>query len=194
MAAFLALWSVVLLLGLLVLGTLRRVAPLLERAESQLAASAGAAGRLGLEPGVPVPEFEVATVEGATLRDADLRGKASIVLFTRRGCPACGQLIDQLKGGEAARLGIQLVVVAEEESLAAELASAEAVTAIAQPDRSLADAFQTNATPHAFAVGASGVIAASGFPNSIEQLEVLTELVREGGDASTDARSTVLTT
>jgi len=193
-AAFLALWVVVLLLGLLVLGTLRRIAPLLERAESHLAASSGAAGRLGLEPGVPVPKFQVATVEGATVTDADLRGKTSIVLFIRRGCPACAPLIDQLKGGEAAKLGIQLVVAAEEESLAEELASAEAVTAIAQPDRSLANAFQTNATPHAFAVATSGVVAESGFPNSVEQLEVLAALVREGGDVSTEGLSTVLTT
>lgn len=192
--AFLALWVVVLLLGLLVLGTLRRIAPLLERAESHLAASSGAAGRLGLEPGTPVPKFEVATVEGASLTDADLRGEASIVLFIRRGCPACARLIDQLKAGEAGKLGIRLLVVAEEESLAEELASAEAVTAIAQPDRSLATAFQTNATPHAFAVAASGLIAESSFPNSVEQLEVLAELVREGGDVSTEALRTVLTT
>jgi hypothetical protein len=178
---------------LLVLGTLRRISLVLERAESHLAASSAAVGSAGLEPGTPVPKFEVATVEGATLTDADLRGKASIVLFIRRGCPACAQLIDQLKDGEAAKLGIPLVVAAEEESLAEELANAEAVAVISQADRSLPKAFRSNATPHAFAVAASGVVAESGFPNSVEQLEVLAELVREGGDVSRERHRTVLT-
>jgi peroxiredoxin len=193
-AAFLVLAVLVALLGLLVLGTLRRISLVLERAESHLAATSGAVGPGGLEPGSPLPRFEVATVEGATLTDADLRGKASIFVFVRRGCPACLPLIDQLKGGEAARLGLQLVAVAEEEALADELASAAGVTAIPQPDRSLASAFQTTATPHAFAITASGLIAESGFPNSVEQLEVLAELVREGGDVSRERHSTVLTT
>lgn len=178
--AFLALWAVVLIEGMLVLGTFRRVAVVLEAAEGRLR-ELPAPGPGGLPIGAAVPPFAASTANGSAFSDADLRGKISLVLFLSSGCPPCGVLADELSDAEAIP-GTRLLVVLNDRSECLELGLSSALPIAYQRNGEVSRAFQTTATPHAFLVDSRGVILASGTPNSRKALRDLVEESLEGGD------------
>lgn len=182
-AAFLALAGLTVLIGLLVLGTLRRVAPLLERTEARLAELAPDMTPRGLALGESVPPFEAHRHDGGTFSDADLHGRESLVLFLGVACRACERLIDDLERGRVPELGAALVVVTESAEQARRLATEEGVAVVVQRERELSRAFESNVTPHAFVVDAAGAIRGRGTPNDWERLQQLAADAKRGGAA-----------
>lgn len=186
--SFAALWVVVVVVGFLVLGMLRRIAPLLERAEETFQATLSTSFG-GLAVGAKVPSFEARTVSGESFTDADLLGGRSVVLFLGSSCRACESFVEDLGTGHIPRLGARLVVVAEDRDSASELARATDVTVLIDHDRVLAETFDTRLVPRAFVVDGRGSVLAEGRPNEWNQLE---RLIAEGGGLDSETTAAVL--
>jgi len=176
-AAFLALWLLVLALALLQLGLLRRIAPVLEAAERQL--HGGAVALSGLPAGAPLPDFAVETRDGEVVRASSLRGQETIWLLASPGCAPCEALAAELRDAGEPALGVPLVAVAD--ASGAGLRLPPGVVTLFQRDRAAAVALQADATPHAVAVDGDGVVVATTTPNTLDDLQALAALLT-GGD------------
>lgn len=181
-AAFIALWLFVVLLALLVLGTLRRLAPLIEEAGTALswAAKSGRGG--GIPVGREVPSFTVATLEGDVLSDRDLSRTPSILLFIGHSCRACERLVTDLEAGSTPDLGAQLVVATEDSQFARSIPPRPDIAVVADGSRTLARVFENDRTPQAFVIGEDGRVIQSGSPNDWDGLRNLIENAMKGGD------------
>lgn len=190
--AFIVLCGVVLLLGLIVLGTLRRLAPLIEQAEASLAAAAERAAPRALPAGASVPPFAAETLDGATFSELDLRGSRTVVLFVGAACAACERLVDALENGYAPHLDARLVTVTESAEEARRFARSAHVTVVVDEERSIAAAFESEIVPHAFVVD-EGTVLTSGRPNDWDGVKALLMSTEKGGDHQADAAKKVLT-
>lgn len=185
-AAFVALWILVLILGLLVLGTLRRLVPLMERFEANVSSGAASPSPGGLSPGTVVPPFRAQEVGGDEFTDADLRGSRTIVLFLGSSCRACERFVRDLVKGRVPALEARLVAVSDDLGAARQLARSEDVTVLVEERRSLARVFESHATPHAFVVGEDGTVLASGTPNDWKRLSDLVARAEKGGGRTSE--------
>lgn len=169
----------VVIQGIAVVGILRRVSVVLEQAEDVLRSAGKGPG--GLEPGAELPEFEGLLIDGSQFTETMLVGRASVILFMSRNCPACQALVGDLQGRDTSLLREHVVVVVGDSEYAAALADATALTVVTQHERSIAERFESKATPQAFAIAPDGVIVGKGIPNRFESLRQLVLLAR-GGD------------
>lgn len=181
--AFVALWVLVLVIGLLVLGTLRRIVPTLERLESYIPPISADALPRGLSAGAAVPEFEAERAGGGRFAISDLRGSPAFVLFLSEECRPCARFVRDLAKNRVPDLAAKLVVVVESDSLAEQVARAEGAVVLVQRERELADAFDSNVTPHAFVLDADAVVLASGTPNDWTRLRHLADAAAKGGES-----------
>lgn len=183
-AAFIVLAAFAALLGLLVLGLLRQAVPLIEQAQIALKAVQTRLATNGLPVGMEVPAFRGQTLSGALFTERDLRGVRSVVLFVSSGCHGCAHLISDLAVGHVPELDARLIVVADESEIA-QIASAElaGVTILAQRNRSIADVFESNRTPHAFAIDGHAIVRAAGSPNDWRAVRALLAAGAKGGES-----------
>jgi hypothetical protein len=185
LAAFVALWVLVTFIGLVVLGTLRRVTPLIEAAEAA-ATSATTASLGGLLVGSRVPAFTAETVDRQVFTEMRLETGRSGVLFLSRSCDACERLADDLARGEVPPdLGVPLIVVSDEATSASEFSRSVDVTVLVDERRVVADAFDVRIVPRAFVVGERRLVLAAGRPNDWDGLRSLISTA-EGGDRLAD--------
>jgi len=187
-AALVTLWMVVMVVGLLVLGTLRRVTPVLERAEESFQASLSASFG-GLEIGSSVPVFGVSSMGGGSFTDADLLGKKTVVLFLGPSCQACERLLADLEASRLPDIDAELVVVTDDAESAPALARAADVTVVFDDNRQLARVFDARLVPRAFVVDARGTVLAEGRPNEWKELQ---RLVTGGGGRHSDITAATL--
>ncbi len=177
--AFVLLWAIVLLLSLFLIGFFRRVSNVLEQAEARLsAASTGAVGS-GLGPDSIVGDFEAVDAAGRQVHGhASLKGRR-IYVFLSVDCEPCHTLVDDIRkrGLHSDTAGI--VVVLDDAPEARSLELPEALFVIYQQDQSVARAFETMTTPHAFAVDESGVVVDVAVPNTADQLDRLARSLDE---------------
>ena len=174
--AFLALWAVVLVLAVLVLGLLRRIGPVLERAERAIRMSDALAHVDGLPPGATVPGFEVVDPGGRRLAFVDAGPGDRVVLFVDADCPACSGLADAL----AAEPGIAqqpIVVVSGKATPVGHYArlAAAGLPVFGQPDGAASAAFQQQAFPYAVALSATRTVVAALIPGSPADLMKLAD-------------------
>jgi peroxiredoxin len=172
-AAFIALWAFVVVLALLVLGTLRRIVPVIERSEEVIASAAKRLAIGGLPPGTTVPPFTGDEIGGAKFTELDLRGSTTIVLFLGSGCRACEHLVRDLELKQAPEVGARLVVVSGSPAEARLLASSADVTVLVDEERELARAFESAVAPHAFVIDEYGVVVSSGVPSDWNDVQHL---------------------
>ena len=188
--AFAALSSLVALIGLLVLGTLRRITPLLEQAEESFqAASRASLG--GLSVGSNVPPFESFDVHGTSFSREDLLGRTSFVLFLGTTCEACERFVVDLQAGRLPSLGAPLIVVPEDPESARGLARARDVLVLLDEHRAVARAFDVRIVPQAFVVDEHGGVLAAGRANDWSDLREL--LAARGGGRDNDRAAATLT-
>lgn len=181
--AFVALWLLVVVIGLLVLGALRRIVPILERLESYTPPVSVDALPRGLPRGTRIPEFEAERAGGGQFGTSDLRGSPSFVLFLSEECRPCARFIRDLARDRVPELGGKLVVVADNASLAHQFAPAQGLTVLVQRDREIADVFESNVTPHAFALDADAMVLGGGTPNDWTRLRHLGQPAAKGGES-----------
>lgn len=179
MAAFATLWAVALFTLSIVLGGLRRISPVLERAEQQLAAASSASAG-GLPPGTRVPVFSARNADGSVFAEGNLRN--AVLVFLSGGCPPCRVLAQDIaREYPPSALQHEIVVVLSGRDELDELQLPSGVRTIYQTNRSVARAFDTAATPHVFVIE-GGKITARGTPNSVAGILALTNQRNGGGD------------
>ena len=162
----------VVVLTVVVLGLLRQVTPVLERA----ADAAGGTGRpLGPEPGHPLPHFVADGTDGA-VSDAQLRGRPAVLLFLTSGCAPCQVLAEEMRGSDLARLTDRLVVVTGPDG-AQRLGIPADVRVLIEHDRQVSDRLSVDGTPFAIAVDPDGIVQAASVPNTIGQLHEIAAAV-----------------
>jgi hypothetical protein len=178
-AAFVALWLLVLVLAFLLLGVLRRILPVLEEAERH--GHGGPLGLGGLPAGTPLPDFEVETEAGDPLRAGDLRNRQAVWLLASAGCAPCEALAAELRQAGEPALDVPLVAVSDASEPGRTLGFPAWVTRLYQRGGAAADALRTDATPHAVAVDGHGVVVATITPNTLDDLRALARRLTEGG-------------
>jgi thiol-disulfide isomerase/thioredoxin len=185
--AYFVLAGAVVTLALLVLGSMRRIAFVLERAESRLSAGTSVSPG-GLAPGAPVPAAAAQRADGSPFDTGELAGRRTIVLFLSSSCTPCEALARELERGEELdAIAAELVVVVPDAE-AAETLGLERVPVVFQPDHALARAFETTTTPHGFLVDASKTVVASATPNTLRDLRMLAGRHATSGGSVRDRR------
>jgi thiol-disulfide isomerase/thioredoxin len=173
---FVALWGVTLLTATIVLGLLRRVSTVLEAAERRLADSTVGPGAGGAAPGTRIEHFE-ARLDGASVSSDELF--PGVFVFMSTGCEPCRGLAKSLaKVGE--RVGrIPVYVVFEDTPAVRDFPIPPNVRVLYQQRRVVSDAFDTIATPQAFAVSEEATIVERRIPGSADDIRELARLCDE---------------
>lgn len=185
-AAVVLLWMVVLLLAVVVLGTLRRIAAVLERAEARVGGSLDALVG-GAEPGTVLPPFTLVTSTGEEIDSTELAGSTALFLIVEPHCQPCQTLAAQLRS-EPAVDGVPLYVVNRSHPGRDALAFPEDVTLLYDPDGAAAiQAFESTATPQAFVVD-TGVVVERSIPNTLQDLRDLVAAAKGEGVRSEPTR------
>jgi hypothetical protein len=186
-AAFVVLWLLVLALAFLHLGVLRRILPVLEAAERH--GHGARFGLGGLPAGTPLPDFEVETEAGDPVHTRDLRNRQAVWLLASPGCEPCEALAAELREAGEPALGVPLLAISDVSETELTLGLPPGVTTLYQRQGAAADALRTDATPHALAVDARGVVVATTTPNTLDDLRALARRLTEEGDAPPQAPS-----
>ena len=93
LVSYFVLWGLVVVLGFLLLGTLRALALQGWRLDQLEATMPSGVGRSGLKPGRKAPDFTLTSVEGSEVSLGDYRGRKVLVVFVQPGCgPGAGLL------------------------------------------------------------------------------------------------------
>ena len=131
--------------------------------------------------GDPVPEFSVRTLDGATVTDASLAGKAIIVNFWNTWCIPCQDELPALKEfyrrhAEDPDFAMVGIVRDDTESAVRPYVRVQGMdwTIVLDPGAAAALAFGTRGQPETFAITPDGVIAAAQLgPASVRDLETM---------------------
>lgn len=180
-ALFVALWLVVLLLVVLVLGLIRRVAVL----EAGLAWDQREPGYVGGPPvGAPAPSV-AACRELASAPDT---GDGRVVLFLTSSCGVCRRLAGELRTedrtattSEWSARDFELVLVTDPNGRDA-YADLDADAMVVQTTGELSRAWSVPGTPFAVAMDRDGVVRASGFAGTRAKLDELRRALPASAD------------
>ncbi|HLK02474.1 MAG TPA: hypothetical protein VKU39_21550 [Streptosporangiaceae bacterium] len=155
-------------LAVVVLGLLRQVTPVLERA-----ASASGQPQLSMGPakGSPLPDFTAAGAHGA-VTGTHLRGRSAVLLFLAPGCGPCQDLAYEMRSADLGHLAGQLVIITGPDDAQA-LGIPAHLLVLTEHDRQVSDALSVNGTPFAIAVDPDGIVRDTRVPNTITQLQDL---------------------
>jgi hypothetical protein len=156
-----------LLLGGLVLGLLRRIVLVLDRAEARLREPLHVQPP-GLAIGSTLPPFQGYDVEGNPFDQTELFGQPCLVVFLSPDCQPCRALAAELQAIEQGMPAIFAVISDSPEGRA--FAGRLSVAIIYQADHEISYAFGTNATPHVFAIDERGVVVGAGTANDVRGL------------------------
>lgn len=175
--AFMMLWLLVIVLSVIVLGLLRRVAPLLVQLDYSLRRFGPDLEVRGLSAGEKVPTFEILDNKGKRVRLGDSLLLPAVFLFVDSGCEPCQQLTKELEEQASVFIGTRLYVVAENSSGYERLQN-RGLTVLEQDRGQASIAFQQTAFPQAFAVDGERQIVASAVTDSLDDIK---RLIREVG-------------
>ena len=174
--AFVLLWLTLLVVAVVLLGLLRRIVPVLERAEQRI--GQGGPLDLGLSPGSTVGSFPVSRVDGEPATFPELLDTTSIALLLEASCEPCRHLLAGLPESDDATVEIPLKVLLEDTAEARELVDGVPVDVLYVRDRAAARAFQTSATPHAFTVEPGGLVLEKRVPSGVGDLRAMADVQR----------------
>jgi thiol-disulfide isomerase/thioredoxin len=180
-AAFVVLWIGFLALAVILLGLLRRMSPILERAEAQL----GVHGSRGSFGGAPVASavapFQLVDAKGRTALSRESVEEPTLLLFVAPGCGPCEQILGGLDGVGERYEGVIFHVVVEEGKGSVE--APPGVSLLYERNHAASAAFQTIVTPHAFVVDHGGLVLDQRIPGSAEDLRQMALRQRGGGES-----------
>jgi methylamine dehydrogenase accessory protein MauD len=162
--ANLALWAVVLFLGVLLLGALRAVALLRWQVAQLEATMPTRVGRNGLRPGKKAPEFTLPCTPTGEVTMQHYAGRKLLLAFMQPGCGPCHGIVPELN---------RLHDVGEVQVLVIHNGTAEAVRHWIKQNRpqfpvavqdhfGLSKRYGVFATPFAFLIDERGVISSRG--------------------------------
>jgi methylamine dehydrogenase accessory protein MauD len=200
LVAIFVLWTVVLFLCFLLLGTLRSLGLLSWRLEQLEATMPKRLGRDGLKPGKKAPDFTLPNTEGKEVALHDFAGCKVLLVFTQSGCSPCKMIVPELN--QLARVGRianpshpQVLVINNGDPAATRKWSAEVgarFPVLSQEKFSTSKKYEVFATPFAFLIDEKGVIASKGIINSRQHIRYVLSGKRVGesnghAEAETDA-------
>jgi thiol-disulfide isomerase/thioredoxin len=184
-AGFVALWIGFLALATIVLGLLRRMSPIIERAEAQLGVHGGKGGFGGAPVASAVAPFQLVDSSGRTALSRESVEEPTLLLFVAPGCQPCEQILHGLDGVGERYEGVPFHVVMEE---GGEVEAPPGVSLLYERGHAASAAFQTIATPHAFVVDHGGLVLDQRIPGSADDLRQMA-LRQRGGGESTDGHA-----
>lgn len=169
-ASYAALWALVVLQGLIALGSVRAIYRL--------------GGGVGLDTlplsearraGEPVPEFAALDLDGRLIDEHALTGHRSALLFVSPDCSSCSATLNELGALMLKVDGRVIVVCRAGRTECRRLAEKYGidVPVVVDEDRSLSEVFGVSFTPTAVLVGSSGVVDTYGHPLRGDDLERL---------------------
>jgi methylamine dehydrogenase accessory protein MauD len=166
------LWAVVLVLGFLLLGTLRALGLLTWQLEQLQMTAPSRLGRDGLKVGKKAPDFTLPSVMDGERSLHDFAGRPVLLVFTQSGCGPCRTVVPELNRvhdqGEH-----QVIVVNNGDPEATCKWAAEAgarCLVLAQEKFALSKRYQVFATPFAFLIDGKGMITSKGTVGSRQHL------------------------
>jgi hypothetical protein len=180
LVAFTLLWAFVILVAFVLVGALRRVTNVLEKAETQLAAEGSGVGVMTV-----VPEFELYRRDGTTISSAELVVEPTIVLFMESSCRPCKQLAVDLDGFDDKVDEVPFVVVLDDTQPAREFPISPGVRVLYERGHAVSDLFQSVVTPQAFVLDVGGVVLDRKRPRDYSALRQMAWWQREGGAPKT---------
>src|SRR5262245_9075615 len=168
----LVLWLLVLLLGFLLLGTLRALGLLSWRLEQLEATTPSRLGRDGLKVGKKAPDFTLPSVANGELALHDFAGRPVLLVFTQSGCGPCKTVVPELNRlhdkGEHQVVVVNNAVPEETRKWAAEVGTRFPV--LAQEKFAVSRRYEVFATPFAFLIDEKGIIKSKGIAGSAQHL------------------------
>ena len=180
-AAVVVLWIGFLALAVILLGLLRRMSPILERAEAQLGVHGGKGSYGGAPVASAVAPFQLVDATGRTVLARESVEEPTLLLFVAPGCGPCEQILGDLDGVGERYEGVPFHVVVEEGEGSVE--APPGVSLLYERDRAASAAFQTVVTPHAFVVDHGGLVLDQRIPGSAEDLRQMALRQRGGGES-----------
>jgi methylamine dehydrogenase accessory protein MauD len=166
------LWVGVLLVGFLVLGTLRALGLVNWRVDQLELTRPSRLGRDGLKAGKKAPDFTLPCAAGDDVSLHDFAGRKVLLVFTQSGCAPCHDMAREFNRVQAKGEHQVLVVnngePDESREWAAEIHARFPI--LIQENFSVAKRYEIFATPFAFLIDEQGVIASSGIISSAQYL------------------------
>jgi methylamine dehydrogenase accessory protein MauD len=172
LVSIIVLWSMVLVGGFLLLGTLRTMGLLSWRLEQLEATTPSRIGRGGLKVGKKAPDFTLPRADSGELSLHDFAGQKVLLVFTQSGCGPCKTIIPDLNRvhdqGEH-----QVLVINNSDPQTTRKWAVEAgarVPVLVQERFSQSKRYEVFATPFAFLIDEQGNIASKGIVGTGQHL------------------------
>lgn len=177
----LLLWATVVVLGFLLLGTLRSLGLLQWRFDALESTRPVRKGREGLPPGKRAPEFTLPAASGGEVSLQEFAGRRLLLVFTQSGCGPCHTIAPELNRlHDEGEYRILVVNNGEPDSTSEWAREVKArFPVVTQADWSLSKRYQVFATPYGFVVDEQGVIAAKGVVSSPQYIRFLFDAAEE---------------
>ncbi len=172
-ASHLVLWVVVLLVGFLLLGTLRALGLLRWRLEQVEATMPSRLGRSGLKPGTKAPDFTLPSVAGTEVALHDFAGRNVLLVFVQCGCGPCHAIVPELNRLGSGNGGVQILAINKAELEPARQWASETgarFPVLVQPSFTVSKRYEVFATPFAFLIGGDGIVRSRGIVGSKQHL------------------------
>jgi hypothetical protein len=171
--AFGALWVLVLVLAMLVLGMLRRIAPLLAEAENIVRQQHDLPDDDGIPLGSEVPKFELIDAEGDIVRPGESLALPAVFLFVQSGCEPCQELTADISEHANSFAGTRMYVITAGDPNEYDMLRARGFSVFGQPDGQASAAFKQREFPNAFAVDRDSRVISKMTRDSVDDLERL---------------------
>jgi thiol-disulfide isomerase/thioredoxin len=173
LAAFLTLAVLVMLMGVVVLGLLRRMGSVLERTETLLMEGGSGLPLEGLPAGTELPFFEARTIDGERITDSDFVGMPSLFIFLDEDCHPCKELLAEFSLVEQLPPTVRVVVAIDSKGEIPAHRLPGGVLLVDGTDHTLAQTFRSSIRPNAVGVDPSGTVVGHSIPNSVDDLWTL---------------------
>lgn len=170
------LWVLVIGLCFLLLGTLRSLGLANWRLAQLEAATPSRVGRNGLKPGKKAPDFTLPNILGDEVSLTNFSGRTVVLVFVQAGCGPCLDVLPELVRFTRKNPKLQVLVVnqaAPDEAQAYARLLEDRIPMLIQKQWSVYKKYEVFATPFAFLIDESGVIAAKGIISRKEHLDYL---------------------
>jgi methylamine dehydrogenase accessory protein MauD len=170
--SIIVLWAAILLLGFLVLGSLRALGIVNWRLDQLELTRPSRLGRDGLKAGTKAPNFTLQCATGGEVSLHDFAGRKVLLVFTQSGCGPCHDMAPEFNRVQA-KGEHQVLVVNNGEPDDSRVWAAEIQAQfpiLLQEKFSVAKRYEIFATPFAFLIDERGTIASSGIVGSAQYL------------------------
>ncbi|MGI8589095.1 MAG: peroxiredoxin family protein [Chloroflexia bacterium] len=165
--SYAALWVLVILQSLILLGLVRMVYQL--QRTGVVGSSSEGIGDLSLRPGQEAPEFSAVDLSGAPISSADFHGLKAI-LFVSPNCPSCTLTLYEMQALKYKASGNVLVVCRANRDECIRLAERHEldIPTVADEDERISRLFGVSSVPVAVLINDDGRIRSYGYPQRDE--------------------------